>query len=727
MRRLVFAPRSLAAVAIAAGLCSLAFVLASPVQAQDDAHQEGEREPSDAAPAETPPEKPAPPVRRVGEVSITAARAERNVLDVPGNVTVIDRERIDESGARDVPELLRREAGLYVTNDIGNPEGYRVEARGFNNGGGNGSSLLVLLDGRRINEADSSFIDWSLVHLDRVERIEISRGPANALYGDNATAGVIEITTKDGKGEPVVTLATHGGSYDSLAGSLFAGGTHGIFGGALYVDGSTTAGYRDRSDFDAHTFNGRLRVTPTEKASFEVQSGYSSDDRDRPGTLTKDEIREIGREEEEPFFRRFASSHERFVQGRGDVILADGVTLTLAPYWRSRRDDGAFNDTSPFGSTFDFETDSRSFGGNAQVEAAMPIGPFANRAIAGVELLREETHRAAFSASLFGDFEATTDVDRRIWALFVQDELSITDDWILSAGVRYDDSHYEGENPSSFAGFENPTLELRDSRGIWSPRASLTWRFHETSSAYASYSRGFRLPDFDEALGFTGDLFDLRPQRSNAYEVGWKHRSDRVSANVALYWMDVEEEIFFNPYVRDFQFGFLSPQNVNLDEVRHRGIEASVNWQALDRLEVYASYTLDDAQVREDRIPGSNLAGAQLPITPLHRGTVGAISKLPYGFETGFNVNVVGERPVANDLAGADDELDPYVTVDTTFAWRHSFGERFDVALLFRVLNLIDENYEEFAGAPTFGVGETGFYPAPGRRYEAGFTLTWNP
>jgi iron complex outermembrane receptor protein len=270
-----------------------------------------------------------------------------------------------------------------------------------------------------------------------------------------------------------------------------------------------------------------------------------------------------------------------------------------------------------------------------------------------------------------------------------------------------------------------PEQDLDDSPDVWSPRAALTWRFEEATSAYASYSRGFRMPNFDEALGFTGDLFDLDTQKSDAYEIGVKHRSGKLAANLAFYWMEVEDEIFFNPYVRDFSFGFLSPQNVNLDEVRHRGIEAWASWRALDWLELYGSYTLDDTQIEKDRI--SSLEGERLPITPLHRGNAGAIVKLPHGFEFGLNANVVGERSVANDLAGADDDLDPYFTLDTTLAWRRPLGDRFDVSVLFRVRNLSDEEYEEFAAAPSFGIGPTGFNPAPGRHYEAGFTLSWKP
>ena len=110
---------------------SLLFVLlgiAIPVAAAEDTD----------LPESEPPQEPLVPV---GEVAITATRSSRSVLESPGNVTVIDREAIEQSGARDVPELLRREAGIFVANTTTNPDGYLIDGRGFNDGGGNGSSF----------------------------------------------------------------------------------------------------------------------------------------------------------------------------------------------------------------------------------------------------------------------------------------------------------------------------------------------------------------------------------------------------------------------------------------------------------------------------------------------------------------------------------------------------------------------------------------------------------
>ena len=78
---------------------------------------------------------------------------------------------------------------------MGNRRNYRVDLRGF--GETAQSNTLVLVDGRRINQADLSGTDWALIPIDRVKRIEIIRGGRGSiLYGDNAAGGVISARTK---------------------------------------------------------------------------------------------------------------------------------------------------------------------------------------------------------------------------------------------------------------------------------------------------------------------------------------------------------------------------------------------------------------------------------------------------------------------------------------------------------------------------------------------------
>ena len=130
------------------------------------------------------------------EIVVTATRYPQQLDSIPANVSVISAADIEASVARNIPDLLRAEAGLHVNDITGNGQTYTVDIRGF--GETAGLNTLVLVDGRRITSADLSGTDWTVIPLDRVDRIEIIRGSrSSVIYGDNASGGVINIITRE--------------------------------------------------------------------------------------------------------------------------------------------------------------------------------------------------------------------------------------------------------------------------------------------------------------------------------------------------------------------------------------------------------------------------------------------------------------------------------------------------------------------------------------------------
>ena len=97
---------------------------------------------------------------------------------------------------------------------------------------------------------------------------------------------------------------------------------------------------------------------------------------------------------------------------------------------------------------------------------------------------------------------------------------------------------------------------------------------------------------------------------------GLKVRHERFSLNLAAYAMNVQDEIFFDPFVGTFG------QDINIARVRHRGIEVSGSVRPCDWLELYGSYTYDATKFARDKV--TFLEGNRIPITPRHRGTARA-------------------------------------------------------------------------------------------------------
>ena len=147
-------------------------------------------------------------------IVVTATRTDEDVEKLPSSITVVTAEDISNSTAVTVQDVLENVEGLVIRDLYGTGAKSTVDGRGF----ARGVNTVVLIDGRRVNEIDLGGVDWNLIPLENVERIEIVRGAGKrAFYGDNATSGVINIITKKGKTE--TTSVDIEGRIESFSGS----------------------------------------------------------------------------------------------------------------------------------------------------------------------------------------------------------------------------------------------------------------------------------------------------------------------------------------------------------------------------------------------------------------------------------------------------------------------------------------------------------------------------
>jgi iron complex outermembrane receptor protein len=174
----------------------------------------------------------------------------------------------------------------------GNRRNISVDLRGF----GETALLntLVLVDGRRVNQADLSGVDWFQIPIDRVKKIEIIRGSrGSVLYGDNATGGVINIITKGGeafRGGAEIS----GGSYDTFKGNTYASGVLNNLSSYFSASYLTSDGYRDNSDTEARDFGMNTGYSFKDFMNLNFSFGYHKDNTGLPGALKESDF-EAGR------------------------------------------------------------------------------------------------------------------------------------------------------------------------------------------------------------------------------------------------------------------------------------------------------------------------------------------------------------------------------------------------------------------------------------------------
>lgn len=141
-------------------------------------------------------------------VVVTATRQSQRANEAIAEVTVIERQDIEQAGpSATLGELLGRTAGIEFGRAGGRGADESVFIRGTNSG-----HALVLLDGMRISSATTGATALQLIPLSQIERIEVLRGPASALYGSDAIGGVIQIFTKAPGDAPLFSAQIGAGS-----------------------------------------------------------------------------------------------------------------------------------------------------------------------------------------------------------------------------------------------------------------------------------------------------------------------------------------------------------------------------------------------------------------------------------------------------------------------------------------------------------------------------------
>ncbi|HID49526.1 MAG TPA: TonB-dependent receptor, partial [Chromatiales bacterium] len=128
-------------------------------------------------------------------VIVTATRSAQTMDETLAAVSVIDRETIDQSQARNVLELLRLQAGIDISTNGGPGAVASLFLRGANS-----NQTMVLIDGVRASSATTGGFAWQHLALSDIDRIEIVRGPHAAAWGSDAMGGVVQIFTRRNSG-----------------------------------------------------------------------------------------------------------------------------------------------------------------------------------------------------------------------------------------------------------------------------------------------------------------------------------------------------------------------------------------------------------------------------------------------------------------------------------------------------------------------------------------------
>lgn len=643
--------------------------------------------------------------RNIETIVVTAQKREQGLQDVPIVVTAVSGRLLQDAGVRDIKDLTIVAPGLTVTSTQ-NETSTTARIRGVGTVGDNPgleSSVGVVIDGVYRPRNGVGFGD-----LGELERIEVLKGPQGTLFGKNTSAGVINIVTKKPSFDFGSQVELTAGDYGLLEGSASVTGPLAEkLAGRLYLatrerdgflDVRRGAGPRTESqdnDRNVQTARGQLLFTPSEALEIRVTGDYSERDENCCGSVqvingpTTPAINAlaggVGLQDPPDPFARIAFENRGTQQDIDDAgVSAEinwdldpsrGTTLTSITGWRDwesvnaqdldfttadvwlREQDGA--QAIEFGQ---FSQELRLAGESDRMNWL--LGAFyAREDLDSHQQLQYGSQYANYVWALTGGAlspliplmagrytaeQGSRDVhaqDSETWALFVNDNIRVTDALELTVGLRYTaeskDLDTQYANTHGGEGCQNlrnniasiPALlrtaafgigcaahadpiynNLANSQSIdeseWSGTAKVAYRFTDSVMTYASYARGYKAGGFNldrvrtgnSALnpGFPGGVgaaLDTSFERElvDSYELGVKTQwlEDTLLLNATLFYQDYE----------DFQLNTFDGVQflvTSLDEVVSQGADVDLVWfTPLEQLSLQGGLTYAETEIKD--------------------------------------------------------------------------------------------------------------------------------
>jgi len=207
-------------------------------------------------------------------IVVTASRRAETVDESMAPVTIVDRKKIEQSGAVSVPEILATVPGVIISNNGGVGQQTSLFLRGTES-----DHTLVLIDGIKVGSATLGAFSYQNLSLDQVEKIEIVRGPRSSLYGSEAIGGVIQFFTRKGGNGTKPGLSVSAGSHNTT--DLNVGLTGGTKRGWYAINASnySTDGFNAcRGSLEAGCFTIEPDDDGYENTSVSLRGGTSLND-----------------------------------------------------------------------------------------------------------------------------------------------------------------------------------------------------------------------------------------------------------------------------------------------------------------------------------------------------------------------------------------------------------------------------------------------------------------
>jgi vitamin B12 transporter len=590
---------------------------------------------------------------QLSEVVITASKFPKSKNETGKVLTVIDADELNRAGGKDLAQVLNEQVGLAINGANSNAgKDKSVYLRGAKS-----EYTLILVDGIPLTDPSSvtgGAYDLRLLSLDQVERIEIMKGSQSTLYGSDAIAGVINIITKSQSEKQIQVNGTlRYGTYNTLQTSAGISGNiktvnYRVGYSRVSTDGiseakETGAATFDKDGSEQNVFTANLNVEAIKNFSIKPFIRYSEfKGKFDAGAFTDDEL----------------STYAGDLLSAGSLLsykLKKGSLQAQYSYNETNRIfDGAFGPSDYTG-----KFNHTEFFGDYQITKHI-------RALGGLsqqnyQMLDKTAIEIDPSVNIFSPYASLTGT----WNNFS-----------VEVGSRYNKHSRFGDHTTYSV---NPVYTFGKQK------------------IFANVSSGFKAPSLYQLYGMFGANPDLKPERSQSFEVG---ASGLILQN-KIEW----RAVYFKRTINDV-IVYSSAFNINLDKQDDHGLEIETTMHAGKRVTVRAWYTFVTGQVTTNTINGDTTFN-NLVRRPKHAAGLNLSYRATDKLQFSTFVQAMGKR---SDLyfdmttfTNQSANLKAYLLLDLSAQYLATKNFSFFAS----VRNALNAQYEEVYGYNTLGITGT--------------------
>jgi vitamin B12 transporter len=630
-------------------------------------------------------------------------RKEGTLKDSTRPAYVINKDEIKAQGARTVREALQSLPGILGGGTVG------TEVNALSDQyirGSNGAQVLILLDGRPINNLGSGSFDLGEFSTSIVDRIEVLPGGGSTLYGSDAIGGIINIVTSRPTSDKLkfgvqaevgnlgytkfgVNASKKDGNIGWLIGYDLIQANNNY---AYSIPSANFSGTRINNDVIYNNLRARADIDLSDRTKLSFNSVFLFKNQGVPGGVPTPNP-QFG----QGFFNTLTDANRKY----NDQVLFDvGIdqklgngndsTLTGRVYYDSLST--RFDSRTAFADALSvvngqviksrtpqtirqFDSKQRSLG--IQTQHNWQITPTQNITY-GFDY-RNTNNRSTNNNLASGIQTVGYDGTISQGALFAQYNVDLTPQVRATAGLRQD-----------FSSLTNGSAT--------SPALGVKWDVNSATTLRANYIRNFRNPTLSNLFSanptFIGNP-NLLPEIGNSFDVGVDQKLGNFGLlRLTAFQNNISNVIAFQritPAVNGVSGTF-----TNIGEVQTQGIEASLNAKLVPNLYVFVNYTLNNPQIKKDANP--TVVGKELRFSGADKLSMGISYENSFGWYGSLALNSLSGYPTDN----ANTEFLPgFTSFDANFV--APLNPDRSLTLNASVQNIFDQRYELFAGFPDAG------------------------